>query len=186
MFHSTGPTLTFQFCGDLKTSYMLYVSTAEIRYITSNLPWKTSTLVKSVRVKILVKNYDGSKQFLKFCLFVCFPPLWATPVEYRCSQARDWIGAAAAGLHHSHSNTRSELHPRTMPHLEEMPDPLTHWARPGIEPAFLMILIGFLTRWPTMRTPNFLNFFHQDFYFIYIIFLSQSYTSLRLKKNIKW
>ena len=33
-----------------------------------------------------------------------------TPGAYESSQAKGSIGAAAAGLHHSHSNTRSELH----------------------------------------------------------------------------
>ena len=32
------------------------------------------------------------------------------PVVYGSSQARGQIKAVAAGLHHSHSNTRSELH----------------------------------------------------------------------------
>ena len=31
---------------------------------------------------------------------------------------------------------------------------LTHWARPGIEPTSLWILIEFLTHWATMRTPT--------------------------------
>ena len=34
----------------------------------------------------------------------------ATPVTYGGSQARDLIGAAAASLHHSHSNVGSEPH----------------------------------------------------------------------------
>ena len=34
----------------------------------------------------------------------------ATPAAYGSSQARGQIGALAAGLRHSHSNTRSELH----------------------------------------------------------------------------
>jgi len=33
----------------------------------------------------------------------------ATPMAYGGSQARGPIGAVAAGLRHSHSNTRSEL-----------------------------------------------------------------------------
>ena len=33
----------------------------------------------------------------------------AAPSAYGSSQARGWIGAAAASLHHSHSNARSEL-----------------------------------------------------------------------------
>jgi len=43
-----------------------------------------------------------------FCLFVCF--LGAAPMVYGSSQARGRIGAAAASLHHSHSNTGSLTH----------------------------------------------------------------------------
>ena len=39
-----------------------------------------------------------------FCLFR------AAPTAYGGSQARSLIGAIAAGLHHSHSNARSEPH----------------------------------------------------------------------------
>ena len=37
----------------------------------------------------------------------------ATPVAYGGSLARGGIGIAAAGLHNSHSNTRSKLHHRS-------------------------------------------------------------------------
>ena len=50
-----------------------------------------------------------------FCLFR------ATLEADRGSQARDLIRAAAAGLHHSHSNARSE--PRLRPQLMATPDP---------------------------------------------------------------
>ena len=53
-------------------------------------------------------------------------------VAYGSSQARGWIRAAAKGLHHSHSNSRF----------------LTHWVRPGIEPASLWIWVGFVTAQP--------------------------------------
>ena len=43
-----------------------------------------------------------------------------------------WIRAAAAGLHHSHSDARS----------------FTHWARPGIEPTSSWILVGLVTTEP--------------------------------------
>ena len=46
----------------------------------------------------------------------------AAPAAYVGSQARGQIGCVAAGLCHSHSNTRS----------------LIHWARPRIEPCVLM------------------------------------------------
>ena len=56
-------------------------------------------------------------QLQVFCLCFCF--LWLHPAAYRSSQARGQIGAAAAGLHHSHGNARSE------PHLQCSPQPAT-------------------------------------------------------------
>ena len=38
-------------------------------------------------------------------------------MAYGSSQVRGPIGAAVAGLHHSHSNARSKLHLQTMPQL---------------------------------------------------------------------
>ena len=57
------------------------------------------------------------------------PPLKAAPVSYTSSQARGRIRAAAAILHHSHSN------PATYTTAHGSTGSLTHWARPGIEPA---------------------------------------------------
>ena len=45
------------------------------------------------------------------------------PVAYESSQARGRIGAAAAGLHHSHSNAGSELSLRSTPQLTATSDP---------------------------------------------------------------
>jgi len=50
----------------------------------------------------------------------------ATPVADGISQARDQIGAAAASLHHSHSNARAKPHLQSTLQLTAMPDPLTH------------------------------------------------------------
>ena len=47
----------------------------------------------------------------------------AAPMAYEGSQARGRIGAAAAGLRHSHSHTRSELPLQPTPHLTAMQDP---------------------------------------------------------------
>ena len=52
----------------------------------------------------------------------------AVPAACGGSPARGPFGAAAAGLHHSHSNTGS----------------LIHWVRPGIEPASSWILVRFI------------------------------------------
>ena len=49
--------------------------------------------------------------FIYFFVFLLF--LWAAPAAYRGSQARGLIGAAAPGLHQSHSNVASE--PRLQP-----------------------------------------------------------------------
>ena len=52
----------------------------------------------------------GRGFFVLFCCFVLFLLFRATPAAYGSSQARGQIRGAAAGLHHSHSNTSSELH----------------------------------------------------------------------------
>ena len=59
----------------------------------------------------------------------------ATPVVYGSSQARDRIWAAAAGLHHSHSNAGSQALSATYTVAHNNAGSLTHWARPGIKPA---------------------------------------------------
>ena len=46
--------------------------------------------------------------FLSVCLSVCL--FKATPMAYGGSQAKGPIPAVATSLHHSHSNTVSELH----------------------------------------------------------------------------
>ena len=46
-----------------------------------------------------------------------------TPVAYGGSQARVQIGAVAAGLCHSHSNTGSKPRLQPTPQLTAMPDP---------------------------------------------------------------
>ena len=53
-------------------------------------------------------------------------------MAYGSSQARGWIGAAAAGLHHSHSKT-DPSHPVTCTAACGDAESLTYWTRPGIE-----------------------------------------------------
>ena len=65
------------------------------------------------------------------------------PVVYGSSQARGWIGAAAAVLSHSHSNAKSEPHLWPMLNLQQC-QTLTHWARPGMEPASSWVLVRFI------------------------------------------
>ena len=53
-------------------------------------------------------------------LFIAF--FRAAPEAYGSSQARGPIGVVAAGLHLSHSNTRSETHLQPTSQLTAMPD----------------------------------------------------------------
>ena len=55
--------------------------------------------------KEIIKSKAVSFFSFSFCLFAVS---WAAPTAYRGSQARGRIGAAAAGLRQSHSNTGSE------------------------------------------------------------------------------
>ena len=82
----------------------------------------------------------------------------AIPTAYGSSQARDPIGVAASSLCHSysHSNLGSEPHLRPAVQFMATPGSLTHWARPGIEPAASWILAGFVTTGP-QREPHLLE-----------------------------
>ena len=69
--------------------------------------------------------------YYSFTFFVFFC-VWggAAPMAYGGSQARGWIGDVAAGLHHSHSNAKSELCLLPTPQLVTTLDPkLTKWGQ---------------------------------------------------------
>ena len=68
-----------------------------------------------------IENYAISC-FL-FFLFLFFSFFMATCAAYGSFQARVWIGAAAVGLCHSHSNIRFEPHLWPAPQPEAMLDP---------------------------------------------------------------
>ena len=87
--------------------------------------------------------YFTTYRFFFFCLFR------ATPVAYGGFRARGLIRATAAGLYHSYSNARSKPHLRTAPHTAHgNAGSLTHWARPGIEPATSWFLVRFVSAVP--------------------------------------
>ena len=92
------------------------------------------------------------------------------PAVFGSSQVRGQIGTAAASLHHSYSNTGSENHSHSNAgsklHLwptpttaHGNPGSLTHWARPGIEPASLRIPVRFVTTEPQWELLNLWVFF---------------------------
>ena len=72
---------------------------------------------------VLLDNWIRPMGFvlLCFCLFVCL--FRCAPTAYEGSQARGGMGATAASLHHSHSNTGSELHLQIIPQLTATRDP---------------------------------------------------------------
>ena len=82
-------------------------------------------------VKGLAWSLVNSKYLLAMVFFVClfcfvfglFAFSRAAPTAYGGSQARDRIGAVAAGLCQSHSNTRSEPYLRPAPQLRATPGP---------------------------------------------------------------
>ena len=67
----------------------------------------------------IMLNVSMVSLFLLF-FFLLFS---AVPRAYESSQTRGQFGAAAAGLHHSHSNSRSEPTLRPIPQLMATQDP---------------------------------------------------------------
>ena len=65
---------------------------------------------------LLFFKKDLLPSFLPFLLFR------AAPAAYGSSQARGWIRAAAASLHHSHSDARAQLSRWPTPQLRATPD----------------------------------------------------------------
>ena len=65
------------------------------------------------------KKKKANRKFIIICIFIyLFACLFrAAPVAYGGSQARGPIGATAAGLCHSHSNTVFEPHLQSIPQL---------------------------------------------------------------------
>ena len=70
---------------------------------------------------VSVLQYFSFSLFFLFFVFVFV--FRAVPMAYRSSQARGPIRAAAAGLHHRHSNARSEMYLRPTPQLMATLDP---------------------------------------------------------------
>ena len=71
---------------------------------------------------LYIERRANANMILGFPFFF-FRLFRAAPMDYRGSQARGPIGAAAAGLPHSHSNTGSEPRLRPAPQLTTTPDP---------------------------------------------------------------
>ena len=83
--------------------------------------------------------------FLFFSLFFLGLHLWHVEVP----KARGWIGVVATSLCHSQGfQAVSATYTSARGNIWT----LTHWARPGIEPASSWILVGFITPWDATGT----------------------------------
>ena len=92
--------------------------------------------------------------FSFFLFFFFFSLFRAAPMAYGGTQARDWIGAVAAGLHNSHSNSRSELHLQPTPQLMVMLDPYPTEPRPGVKPVSSWMLVRFISLSHNRQSPT--------------------------------
>ena len=115
--------------------------------------------------------------FLSFSLFFSSFSFMTAPIAYGSSQARGQIRAAVVSLPYSHSHSHS--HTRSNPHLQPTlqllatPDVLTPWVGPGIEPASLWTLVGFLIHWTTTGMPPLYLFYVVFFPFFLVNLLPQ-------------
>ena len=93
--------------------------------------------------------------FLFVCFCFCFLLFFrAAFVAYESSQARGRIRAAAARLHFSHRNARSEPRLGPTPPAHGNARSLTHWARLGIKLASSWIPFRFITTEPQWELPK--------------------------------
>ena len=77
----------------------------------------------------MVKAFSSAENISQTEILFCFL-FRASPEACGSSPARGWVTAAAAGLRHGHSNTRSKPHPQPPPQLTATLDPLpTEWGR---------------------------------------------------------
>ena len=145
-----------QFGSCLKTIYVTtkWSSNCTCRHLAQNsehlCSYKNLYLVFIAPLFVVSKVCNG--EILKFSLsrLLCYPFFFlffflrAAPMAYESSQARGWIGAAAASLCHSHSNARSYTTSSTYTAALGNPRSPTHWAGPEIELMSSWILLGFV------------------------------------------
>ena len=138
-----------------------------------NFPWEYSFILINVTFfSWKCEWYFIVTQFFSFCFYFIYLLLFrAAPAAYGVSQAKGQISTVATSLYQSHSNTGSQ--PSPQPTAQS----LTHWARPGIEPAFSWMLVRFVNCWATTGTPFFFFFF---FFFLDTVFHLYQFRTLNL------
>ena len=96
--------------------------------------------------------------FFCFVLFVFLPFSWAAPAAYGGSPARGPIGAVAAKPIPQPQERGIRVTSATYATAHGNAGSLTHWARPGTEPATSWFLVTFINHCATMGTPNMWKF----------------------------
>ena len=86
-------------------------------------PHQSQNKIQTIDLSSNVTSFNKPFRALSFNLILFFLLFRATPVAYGGSLVRGLIGATTAGLHHSHSNGRSELCLQPTPQLTATPDP---------------------------------------------------------------
>ena len=113
----------------LLLSWSLFLKTFQISPLQASPTFVEDLLFPPARTCRIFRGFIPLQRFVNkyvsFYLFIycLFAILRAAPTAYGGSQARDPIRAIAAGLHHSHSHTRSEPHLRPTPQLTATLDP---------------------------------------------------------------
>ena len=114
-------------------------------------------MVKIWYIKQEIFHMHSVRVFV-FCLFVClFVCFRAAPVAYGSFWARGRIGAASAGLHHSHGNTGFQAHLQPTPQLMATLYPFPTELGQGSNPHPYGHYVRFLTGWATVETPSSVN-----------------------------
>ena len=108
--------------------------------------------------------YDLQIYIFSICCLLCifffsflFRLFWAARMVYGSSQDRGQIQTAAVGLQPQPQQHQIQAASMICALACGSAGSLTHWPMPGIKPTSSWMLVGFLTCWATLGTPDFLN-----------------------------
>ena len=120
-------------------------------FIRGKLSWLISGDVywmEDFKIKMEMVNFPMVILKVKLCTWEIFCLFRVASIACEGSQARSRIGAVAAGLHHKEQQRQFWAMSTTYTTAHGNAGYLTHWARPGIEPASSWILVRFFSNGP--------------------------------------